>query len=312
MAFLLQLIALVFTGKTVYTPKRDAAEKGEYLPEQQDTVMKTSWGKRIFPCFLAASFAVLYAPVVLPLVRQWLDDPNYHHGFLIPFISAFILYRNRERLGVGTAGGSVPGLACIALASILLIGGTAASELFTARLSLPVFLVGASLYLGGRRFTGAAGPALLLLFFMIPLPYIIYYKITFPMQLMSARLSTVVLRLLHVDVIRRGNILHLPNYSLEVVAACSGLRSLMTMITLAIVLAAFSAISPVRKVILVTLAIPAAVAANTVRLVVTGIGAYAGGAGIAEGTLHEISGLIVFFAGFLFLLAAAGILRWKR
>ena len=112
--------------------------------------------------------------------------------------------------------------------------------------------------------------------------------------------------------IRKGNILQLPNYSLEVVAACSGLHSLMTMITLAIVLAAFISTTRVRKVILVALAVPAAVAANTVRLVVTGIGAYAGGPGIAEGTLHEISGLIVFFAGFLFLLAAAAILRWKR
>ena len=164
----------------------------------------------------------------------------------------------------------------------------------------------------GKDFTKRAAFPLLLLFFMIPLPYIIYYKITFPLQLMSARLSAAVLGLIEVSVIRKGNILLMPNYALEVVAACSGLRSLMTMITLALIYAGFSALSNVRKIMLVAFAIPAAIAANTLRLVVTAVGAHMVGPSFADGVLHEISGLIVFLSGLLMIMIAAGILKWVR
>jgi exosortase len=164
----------------------------------------------------------------------------------------------------------------------------------------------------GRDFTSIAGPPLLLLLLMVPLPYIIYFKITFPMQLMSAKLSAALLTAMRVSVIRKGNILMLPGYTLEVVAACSGLRSLMTMFTLAVVFAFFSDMSKTRKFILVLLSVPAAIAANTVRLVVTALGALFVGPGFADGTLHEASGIIVFMAGFLMLLLCAGILRWTQ
>ncbi|UCF04176.1 MAG: exosortase/archaeosortase family protein [bacterium] len=270
-------------------------------------------GRMILPLALGAAFIALYIPVLVPLFRQWLNDPNYHHGLLVPVIAGFLLYKQRERLKELREGnGAVAGIICVASAAVLLIGGTAASELFTSRVSIPLLLIGASLFLRGVRFTKVAAFPLLFLFLMIPLPYIIYYKITFPMQLMSAKISTRVLHILQVNVIRKGNILHLPNYSLEVVAACSGLRSLMTMFVLALILAALSGISTTRKVILVALAVPAAIAANTIRLVVTAVGAYTSGPALAEGILHEISGLIVFFVGFMLLMIAALLLRLKR
>jgi exosortase len=269
--------------------------------------------KSVLPIVLLLLTAVLYLPVAIPLVRQWLSDPNYRHGIVIPLISALILWTRRKELAViEPKSGSMAGFVLVFMAAGFLVIGTAASEFFTSRFSIPVMIIGFAYIIGGRAFVEKARFPLLFLFLMIPLPYIIYYKITFPLQIMSAKISAAVLGLLHIAVIRRGNVLVLPNYELEVVAACSGLRSLMTMFTLALIFSVFSGLSNVRRVILVACAVPAAIMANTLRLVVTAIGAYAISPAFAEGTLHEIAGLIVFFAGFLLLVIALGILRWNR
>jgi exosortase len=267
----------------------------------------------ILPAALAVFTATLYLPVFIPLVRQWLSDPNYRHGIIIPLISGYVLWTRRKELAdISGGGGATFGYLLVALAAGLLVVGTAASEFFTVRFSLPLILIGYALILKGNGFVKKALFPLLFLFMMIPLPYIIYYKISFPMQIMSAKLSAAALDLFHIPVIRMGNILILPNYELEVVAACSGLRSLMTMFTLALVFAAFSGLGRVRSVILVACAVPAAIFANTLRLVVTAVGAYSVSPAFAEGTLHQIAGLIVFFAGFLLLVLCLGLLRWIR
>lgn len=258
-------------------------------------------------------FAALYAPVVPGLVRQWQSDPNYRHGLLIPPIAALVLWRRRGELrDAAPGGGTAAGAVLMAAAAILLTGGTAAAELFTARISLPLYLLGALFVIRGRTFGRIATPPLLFLLLMVPLPYIVYYRITFPMQLLSARLSAGALEAIGMSVVRRGNILTIPGYTLEVVAACSGLRSVMTMLTLALVFALLTDLSWRRKAILAVCAVPTAIAANTVRLVVTAIGAWAVGPEFADGTLHEASGLIVFAAGFVMLALCLGILTWTR
>ncbi|HVO76640.1 MAG TPA: exosortase/archaeosortase family protein, partial [Candidatus Bathyarchaeia archaeon] len=235
------------------------------------------------------------------------------YGLAVPVVSAFIFWRKREALktAVGVHA-TVAGALVIACASTILIAGTAASELFTARLSLPIMLIGLVLLFAGMKFAREAAFPLLFLFMMIPLPYIVYYKLTFPLQLISARLASNLLGAIGMNVVRQGNILSLPNYSLDVVAACSGLRSVMTLATLALILCAFSRLSIARKTILAASSIPVAIGANVIRLAVTAIGAYAVSPAFADGILHEISGLIVFFSGFLMLLLVWGLLRWKQ
>ncbi|MCK4537991.1 MAG: exosortase/archaeosortase family protein [Candidatus Krumholzibacteria bacterium] len=256
---------------------------------------------------------IIYLPVIRGLAGQWMADPNYRHGLLIPLISGLIVWRERGSLsGPHENIGNLYGLILIFIAAGLLITGTAAAELFTARVSLPLMMFGIILYLGGRRFAGKIAFPVLFLLMMVPLPYIIYFKMTFPMQILSARLSSAILRAIGVSVIRKGNILMLPGYTLEVVAACSGLRSLMTMITLSMVFAYFSSLGKTKKIILVACSVPVAIAANMIRLVVTALGAYTVGAGFADGPLHEISGLIVFLAGMLLLMLCAGVLKWIK
>ena len=253
---------------------------------------------------------ILYFPVLRYLAVQWLNDPNYRHGLLIPVISGYLLYQRRAELKAAEwNGGTIPGVILIIGACGLLLGGTAAAELFTTRLSIPTFLLGLALFTRGWAFTKIAAFPVLFLYLMVPLPYIIYYKLTFPLQILSAKLSAGILKLIHVSVFRRGNILVLPSYTLEVVAACSGLRSLMTMITLALVLAVFSGLSLPRRAVLVACAIPAALLANTLRLTVIAFGAYVINPAFAEGFLHDISGFIVFFSGLVILVASLLILR---
>ena len=261
----------------------------------------------------AALFLALYFPVLAALAKQWIADPNYQHGIAVPLVSAFFIWRRRDVLrATDGGGGSAAGWALVVCASALLVAGTAAAELFTARVSLPLMLIGILLLFRGTAFVRSLAFPLLFLFMMIPLPYIIYYRLTFPMQLMSAKLAAGVLQSVGVEVIRRGNILVLPNYTLEVVAACSGLRSLMTLVTLALVLCAVSGLGNRRRAILAASSVPIAIAANTIRLALTAIGARVAGPAFADGILHEISGLIVFGTGFIMLLAVWGVLAWQR
>lgn len=253
---------------------------------------------------------VLYFPVLQGLIRQWSDDSNYRHGFLVPIISAILLYRRREELrSAKPGGGTILGILFLGAAAVFLIGGTAATELMTARLSVPTFLIGISFFFAGKEFTRRAAFPLLFLYMMVPLPYIIYYKIAFPLQLFSARVSAAILDTLGVSVVRQGNVLHLPEYVLEVVAACSGLRSLMTMVTLALIIGVFGDLSIRNRTLLVAIAIPAAIIANTVRLVVTGFGAYLISTSFADGFLHEFSGMLIFFSGSIVLMLAFLLLR---
>ncbi len=256
--------------------------------------------------------AAIFVPVIIDLVKQWLEDPNYRHGLLIPIVIFFMIKRKHSKLrAVQSTGDSAAGAIVLAVASVALIAGTAASELFTSRISLVIFLIGSAVFLAGARFASRLAEEFVLMLLMIPLPYIFYYRLTFPLQLLSARLSGGLLKSLQVNVIRKGNIIVLPNYTLEVVAACSGLRALMTMVTLSVVIAAFSGYSISRKIILVACSVPVAVAANTFRLSITALGAYLVGSGFADGILHQVSGLIVFLTGLLLLMAINSILKWK-
>jgi exosortase len=148
------------------------------------------------------------------------------------------------------------------------------------------------------------------LLLMIPLPYIFYFKITFPLQLESSRLAGAVLGAMGMPVLRSGNILHLEHYTLEVVTACSGLRSMMTLGTIAIFLSDFIRTRRVGQFLLIMLAVPVAVFSNTIRLVTTAVISAVAGPESAEGFLHGLSGVVVFLTGLLVLLVCGRILEW--
>ena len=259
---------------------------------------------------LLALFAVIYGPVLFGLVDDWNDDDNYSHGFLVIPISAFLIWQKRKTLREIPFSTCNWGLLLLFGSLVLLLIGVAGAEYFSTRVSMVGVLAGIVLYLTGWRYTREIWFPIAFLLFMIPVPYILYYSATFPLQLFGSKVAAFVIGLLGIPHLRQGNIIHLPdNYSLEVAEACSGLRSLVTLMALAALLAYWTQNSKIKSVILFLSAVPIAIGANVFRITVTAVGAYGISRKIAEDFLHELSGTIVFLFSLVCLLILSSILR---
>ncbi|TVQ98210.1 MAG: exosortase/archaeosortase family protein [Desulfovibrionales bacterium] len=252
--------------------------------------------------------AVLYAGIVPDMVAQWAADENYSHGFLVPFISAFFVYQRWDQLKATQIQPSNLGLVVILLGLCLLLLGWLGTEYFTMRSSLVVLLCGMTLYWFGIQVFKILALPLLFLFLMIPIPYIIYDAAAFPLKLFVTEISVATLKLLGVIVWHEGNIIMFPNTVLEVADACSGLRSIMSLLALAVAFAFLTQKSHIKKTILIASAIPIAVVTNAMRVIVTGFLAQYWGAQVAEGFFHDFAGFAVFAVAMVLLLSLGGLL----
>ena len=263
----------------------------------------------VWPAIFAGLILLLYASVLKNLALQWWTDADYGHGFFVPLFSGYILWRERERWTKTEIKPANFGLVVMIGAIGLLLLGSLGAELFISRFSLLVLLGGMILFLAGWRMLRAVSFPLGYLIWMIPLPVIIYNQITFPLQLIASRLATSWLELVQVPVLRDGNILVMSNYSLEVVEACSGIRSLMTLMALAVAYGYL--VSPQRWVryVLAALMVPIAIVTNAIRIMGAGILAHRFGPAAAEGFLHEFSGWAIFLVALLLMFGTDWILR---
>jgi len=256
---------------------------------------------------LAGAVLVVYAPVILGLVQDWIHDPNYSHGFLIPVVSGFLVWQNRKRLAALPFAPSRWGLPFVLLALALLVVGAAGAEVFTQRVSLVLLLAALVLFLAGWRWTGQLAFPIGFLLLAIPLPYVIYYSLTAPMQALAARAAIAGLRVMGVPAMAQGNIIHLPDTTLEVAEACSGIRSLYAFLALGALLARAMPGPPWARGLVFLSTIPLSIAANALRVWGSSMGAYLIGPKATEGTVHELFGLIVFAAALgIFLLLRKG------
>jgi exosortase len=271
-----------------------------------------SWAGRrwlVWPTILSSLVLLLYAPVLKNMILQWWSDPDYSHGFFVPLFSGYVLWRQREHWMKSEIKPSNFGLFVMLGAIGLLLVGSLGAELFTSRFSLLVLLVGMTLFLAGWTFLRAVSFPLCFLIFMIPLPQIVYNQITFPLQLFASRSATLWLELVHVPVLRDGNILVLSNYSFEVVEACSGIRSLISLISLAVIYGYLLEPRLWVRILLVVLMVPSAIVSNAIRIMGAGMMAHRFGPAAAEGFLHEFSGWVIFVTALLLLFAFHRILR---
>ena len=259
---------------------------------------------------LLLSLAAAYWFVAASLAHQWADDANYAHGFFVLPMATVLAWRRRQRFLATAPHADGAGLWVIAAGAVLYLLGVLTAELFTMRVSLVVVVAGIVITIEGReRFRVLAYPIAFLVC-MVPLPYIVYYRLTFPLQLESSRIAAEVLTLAGMPLVREGNVIRLEGYALEVVAACSGLRSIMTLGTLAWFMLDWLALGVVRRLVFLAVVIPVAVGANVARLALTaGIAAIVSPAA-AESFLHELSGVVVFVAGVLALVAGGKGLEW--
>jgi len=269
------------------------------------------WSRRlvVWCVILAGLILMLYASVINSLVLQWWNDPDYSHGFFVPLVSGYILWHERQRWTKTEIKPSNFGFVVMLGAIALLLLGSLGAELFISRFSLLVLLAGMILFLAGWKMLRAVSFPLGYLMWMIPIPVIIYNQITFPLQLIASRLATASLELVQVPVLRDGNILILSNYSLEVVEACSGIRSLMTLVALAV---AFGYLVSTRRwirYVLAALMVPIAVVINAIRIMGAGLLARHFGPAAAEGFLHGFSGWAIFLVALLLMFSSYLILR---
>jgi exosortase len=252
--------------------------------------------------------AVTYAGIVPGMVMDWYKDDNYSHGFIVPLISGWFLYSRREELKKALVEPWGPGLLVIIFGLIQLTVAWLGTEYFTMRSSLVVLLAGMTLYLFGKGVFRIALLPLAYLLFMVPIPYIIYDALAFPLKLFITRVSVWFLKTVGIVVWREGNILMFPEVTFEVADACSGTRSLMSLLALGVAYAVISQTSNLKRWIIVFATVPIAIFTNALRVIVTGILAQWWGAKAAEGFFHEFAGLVVFALAMVLLVLLGTIL----
>jgi exosortase len=245
----------------------------------------------------------LYFKIIPDMVMEWYKDENYSHGFIVPIIAGFFLWERRRMLRETLVEPWGPGLAVLFAGVLQLLVSWLGSEYFLMRSSLIVILAGMMLYFLGRQAFAVAFLPLAYLIFMIPIPYIIYDMVAFPLKLFVTKVSVGFLGFIGIPVIREGNILMFPTTTLEVADACSGIRSLMSLLALSVAYAFYSQKSVLNRWIIIASAIPIAIFTNALRVIVTGILAQFWGARAAEGFFHEFAGLMVFALAIMILVA---------
>jgi len=256
----------------------------------------------------------LYWSTIARLIAQWWSDPNFSHGFFVPLFTAFVIWQERDHLKRITPAASWSGLAFIAVAMCVLLTGQLGAELFLARFSLLILLAGLIvLFLGWNAFRAVLFPWAFLLL-MIPIPAIIFNQITFPLQLQASKLAALALPLFRVPILREGNVISLPYMQLEVAEACSGIRSLMSLATLAVIYGYLAERRIWVRCLLAIASIPIAIIANSVRIIGTGLLVQYWDPDKAEGYFHASWGWIIFVISLLLLYALHSAIRaiWRE
>jgi exosortase len=294
----------------------------------------SAFPRKIYPpVAIAAALGFVYVTVLAKLGNDWWHDENYSHGLLIPFVIAFIIWQGRSRFaGLSAQPAAWLGAIGVAVSTLMLWAGTAGAELFVQRFSLVLMLASVVVYFFGVRLMRFLAVPLFLLLLAIPIPQIIFNKIAFPLQLFASRCAVAAMSLFSIPVLRQGNVIELMPLGatepkrLAVVEACSGIRSLMTLVTLAVIYAYFTTpggyarlrhtagemrahrrFTILRSVTLVLSAVPIAILTNAVRVSGTGVLAHYYGTRVADGFFHSFSGWVVYIAAALLLFATGWI-----
>ncbi len=258
---------------------------------------------------LAVVLLATYRNVLTALVLQWWGDPNYSHGFLVPVFCLYLVWRERSTLASLPVRGSLVGIPVLAAGIVILLVGDLGADNFLMRSSLIVVLAGLVLFHLGRPIFRAVRVPLAFLLFMIPLPGIIFYAITFPLQNLAARQAAWTLEALGVPVLLDGNVIHLAQLSLGVTEACSGIRSLISLLAGAVAWAYLFLPMGWPALVFLLATLPITIVANAARVVLTGlIGEYIG-VDYASGFFHEFAGLAIYAFASICLLGVFSLLR---
>lgn len=258
---------------------------------------------------LLVSFAILYRDVIAKLVFDWEHDDNYSHGFLIVPIALYFAWERRQRLVEAVRRPSVLGLIVLVGSLATLFAGILGAELFLTRISIVGVVAGSILFILGWSHLRILALPVAFLLLMIPIPAIIFNQIAFPLQLLASRFGETTLTMCRIPVLREGNVIVLANTTLEVAEACSGIRSLVSLLTLGIIYSYFTDQRTWVRAAVTLSTIPIAIMANGLRVAGTGVAAHFYGGEVATGFLHTFSGWVMFLVAFAFLFAVMRLLQ---
>lgn len=279
-------------------------------PTPAAAVRSVSW---VVIAWFGILLVAVYFPVLRHLVGVWSSDDDMGHGFFVPLVAGYIVWQRRGRLMALDVKPNWWGIAIVLLGVAQSYVGTLGAEQFLQTSAVLVTLVGVLMVLGGVPLVRELAFPLLLLPFMIPLPALIYNKITFPLQLFASWVAENVLNLINIPTLRDGNVLRLPNQTLNVAEACSGIRSLLSLTFLSLVYGYFFDKRTWMRVVLFIATVPIAILTNAGRVTITGVVSDEIDPSLARGFSHELEGFLVFLAAIGMLVALHAILnRFSR
>jgi exosortase len=264
-------------------------------PPKSPEALAPEWSIDWKPVLLISAIIVLlYHGVAVKLVTDWFEIPDFSHGILIPFFVLFLLWDNRRKFRATPIKPSWSGLLLVALGLFVLLVGRLGADLFLQRSSFVLLVAGIVWTLLGTAMLRQSKFVLFVCLLAIPFPTIVFNQITFPLQLLASQFAADILPVFHVPVLQDGNIINLPAMPLEVAQACSGIRSLMSLFTVAVIYGYFLEKATWRRVVLALSALPIAVTANVARIVGTGLCVQYWDPEKALGFFHEFSGWLMF------------------
>ena len=273
------------------TPAIEQTHAPRRKPRDGGTV---SWPQLIV---LAIAVLFAYGHLLLWMVNWWSRSQYYGHGFLIPIVSGYLIWRQRESLRKLPKEQFNRGMKIIVASLLLHLGATLGDIHFLSGFALVGTIFGLVVWLGGRQWGRALAFPLAFLLFMVPLDRLLVDQLAQPLQVFSARLAGGAIAAVGTDVIIEGTLIHTPIYSFEVAIPCSGLKSTIAMTALAALFAYLVVAPPWKRLVLFAAAFPVALLANAARIFVTVVLGTTLSPALAEGFFHSVSGILVFLLG---------------
>jgi exosortase len=270
---------------------------------------RTRWIQGLLLGVLVAALGALYFRPFVDLVGIWLSDDNMSHSFLLVPVIAYLVWARRAQLAATERRPAGIGLALIVVSLLVLLIGTAGVEFFLMRMSAVGVIVGTLLYLAGWQWVRVLIFPLSLTLLVIPIPPVIFFQLTFPLQVMATKFGVAALELAQIPVLREGNVIWLSHTTLEVTEACSGIRSLLSLFTLAVLYGYFTDPRQPARAVIALSSVPIAIFANGLRIAGTGLAAHYIGPQAATGFFHSFSGWVVFMTSLVMLLAVANAVK---
>lgn len=276
------------------TPLQQKTEDRAHVPggiAKGSLISSQMW---VSAALISVLLLLVYYRMLVKLVTDWWEIPDFSHGFLVPLFAAYLVWVKRDSLSKMKMNPTWSGIVVVGFGLAVLILGDFGAELFLTRVSMVIVLTGLVLGFAGWQFLREVRFAILVLLLAIPIPAIIFNQITFPLQILASKAASALLPIFGVPVLREGNVISLPTMKLEVAEACSGIRSLVSLFTLSVFYGYFMEKSMWRRVTLALLSVPIAIAANAVRILGTGLCVQYWDPDKAVGFFHEFSGWVMF------------------